>query len=61
MAVEDEKLYDEFVSALDRQMKRKAFYDAVVGKYPPDHPLVTINKAKLDEAEAELNRVTDKL
>jgi hypothetical protein len=33
----------------------------VAGKYPPNHPLVTITKAKLDEAEAELNRVTDKL
>jgi hypothetical protein len=61
MTVEEHHLYARWMEAWTHREQRQKFYDAVMGKYSATHPVVTIAKAKLDEANAEYDAVVSML
>jgi hypothetical protein len=61
MPVEEHPLYARWMQVENLQRQRQKFYDAVKGKYPDTHIMVTNAKAKLKEAQDEYDSVVSKL
>jgi hypothetical protein len=61
MAVEEHPEYANWMQVENHQRQRQKFYDAVKGKYPDNHFMVTNAKAKLKEAQDEYDAVVSRL